>query len=314
MNTKQIQQIVGAYPDGIMGPETKAKIKAWQQANGLTADGIFGPKSIAKYNQLQNTNQNLGTTTVYLNSTGQAQTVNNSDLNAFLNSGNWSTTPPNTNTNLVQNVIQSLDSQGLQINPNMTLGPNEIAQILDAAKANIHPYYQEQIDAIKQDVIRQGPQLEQNYINKITDANTAFQNTLGSAREGWADTGTAFSGGRAKGELGLQSSQNRTLQDLATAYGNDIYNLGRTAEQKIGASNMQGLNLPSNIGTYGASLTGLGGINKTGTTTSGYNPGGYGTGSLTYDENAAIMARRNQNIEEASRRKANGLSYQDLLA
>lgn len=43
----QIQKVVGAKPDGIMGPETKEKLKAWQQAHGLTADGIPGPNTMA---------------------------------------------------------------------------------------------------------------------------------------------------------------------------------------------------------------------------------------------------------------------------
>ena len=45
--TADIQRLVGAVPDGIYGPETKAKVKAWQAAHGLVADGIWGPKSDA---------------------------------------------------------------------------------------------------------------------------------------------------------------------------------------------------------------------------------------------------------------------------
>ncbi|MDQ7877379.1 peptidoglycan-binding protein [Microbacterium sp. QXD-8] len=43
-----IQRLVGANPDGIYGPDTTAKVKAWQSANGLTADGIWGDLSDAK--------------------------------------------------------------------------------------------------------------------------------------------------------------------------------------------------------------------------------------------------------------------------
>lgn len=46
--TRDIQRLVGANPDGIYGPETTAKVKAWQKKNGLEADGIWGPLSDAK--------------------------------------------------------------------------------------------------------------------------------------------------------------------------------------------------------------------------------------------------------------------------
>lgn len=43
----QIQSLVGAAQDGVYGPETTAKVQAWQGAHGLTADGIWGPLSDA---------------------------------------------------------------------------------------------------------------------------------------------------------------------------------------------------------------------------------------------------------------------------
>lgn len=43
-----IQNLVGAEADGIYGPDTTAKVKAWQAANGLVADGDWGPLSDAK--------------------------------------------------------------------------------------------------------------------------------------------------------------------------------------------------------------------------------------------------------------------------
>lgn len=45
--TSQIQKLVGATPDGVYGPDTTAKVKAWQAAHKLTVDGIWGPKSDA---------------------------------------------------------------------------------------------------------------------------------------------------------------------------------------------------------------------------------------------------------------------------
>ena len=38
-----VQKLVGAGVDGRIGPETIAKVKAWQKSRGLTADGKIGP-------------------------------------------------------------------------------------------------------------------------------------------------------------------------------------------------------------------------------------------------------------------------------
>jgi N-acetyl-anhydromuramyl-L-alanine amidase AmpD len=45
---KQIQKVVGAYPDGIWGAVTTECVRRWQVAHGLTADGIVGMKTLAK--------------------------------------------------------------------------------------------------------------------------------------------------------------------------------------------------------------------------------------------------------------------------
>ncbi|WP_314647612.1 peptidoglycan DD-metalloendopeptidase family protein [uncultured Microbacterium sp.] len=46
--TAEIQRLVGANPDGIYGPDTTAKVRAWQGAHSLVADGVWGPASDAK--------------------------------------------------------------------------------------------------------------------------------------------------------------------------------------------------------------------------------------------------------------------------
>ena len=48
LSTQSIQQLVGAAVDGDYGPETTAKVKAWQSAHGLLADGIVGEKTMAE--------------------------------------------------------------------------------------------------------------------------------------------------------------------------------------------------------------------------------------------------------------------------
>jgi len=41
-DVKKLQEKLGLTADGVFGPGTEAKVKAWQAANGLTADGIVG--------------------------------------------------------------------------------------------------------------------------------------------------------------------------------------------------------------------------------------------------------------------------------
>jgi lysozyme len=46
--TRLIQFRVGTSIDGIFGPITASRVKAWQKSNGLAPDGIFGPFSWVK--------------------------------------------------------------------------------------------------------------------------------------------------------------------------------------------------------------------------------------------------------------------------
>lgn len=52
----QLQQLIGATPDGKYGPETKTKLQTWQQQNGLQADGMPGPQTYAKAGIKENMN------------------------------------------------------------------------------------------------------------------------------------------------------------------------------------------------------------------------------------------------------------------
>lgn len=45
---QKLQKMIGANPDGKMGPETAEKLKAWQAKNGLTPDGMPGPQTYGK--------------------------------------------------------------------------------------------------------------------------------------------------------------------------------------------------------------------------------------------------------------------------
>ena len=277
--------------DGVYGNETKAAVMAFQKANGLTVDGIVGPQTIAKLQAIQTSGDKL------VGANGEVPYKTGDPVNDALLSQ-------------LNDFIQQNITQGLQVNPDLNFDQATLDKFLETAKKQVHPFYQQQIDAIKADVLKAAPQILQNYESDIAGKVANFQNDLGNARESNAGAGLAFSGGRAKGELGALDAQNRDLASLSQTYGNKLYDLGRTAESKIGASATPSLGSLSN---YSANLGGNGGFTLGGSTTP-YTPGGYQIGSLTNDEQAAQEARRQALLKTASEAVVAGRSYQDLFA
>lgn len=285
--------------DGIFGPQTDAAVKSFQSSKGLTADGIVGPKTASAINSVQTGAMPSANTQAAIGNTGATQAFNTGDpeQDALLQE--------------ISDFMKAQLEQGLKINPDLTFDSKTLDKFLETAKKQIKPYFAQQIDTIKQDVLRTAPQILQEYGDTIKDREVGFQNNLDTSRENFAGSGLAFSGQRAKGEFGMQDAQNRDLSSLSTAYGNKLYDLGRTAESKIGQENMSGFKLPS-LSSYSTSLSGSGGFNQ-GAPLSSYQPGGYKIGSIQNDEAAAIEARRQALISTASENIRNGRSYQDLF-
>lgn len=283
--------------DGIFGPQTKTAVMAFQRANGLTPDGIVGPLTLAKMKTIATTALPEGREVTVTDVNGETTTFN---------TGNPA------NDALLKELVDMIKKQqeaGLKINEALNFDQATLDRFLETAKKQVHPFYAQQIDAIKEDVLRTAPQILENYQSDIAGKEATFQNTLGTTREGYAGSGLAFSGQRAGTELGMQSSQNRDLSSLSQDYGNKLYNLGRGAEEKIGASSMD--NLPA-LSQYSATLGGVGGLNQSGTYRP-YTPGGFQIGSLTRDEEAAREARRQALIKTASESVVAGRSYEDLF-
>lgn len=109
----------------------------------------------------------------------------------------------------------------------------------------------------------------------------------------------------------MQDTQNRDLASLNQNYANQFYNLGNTAESKIGSSNSN-FSFPS-LQNYSANLAGNGGFTL-GNSSSPYTAGNYGLGSLQYDENTAVQNRNQALQQTAAEDIRNGRSYQDLFA
>lgn len=298
--------------DGIYGPQTKAAVMQFQSKNGLVADGIFGPKSLAKVQNIASTNTQMngpyGNTNVNSSSNANDNAQDNTNDNTSFNTGD-----PTQDALLgeLRDYIQKQEEAGLKLNSKLNFDQKTLDKFLETAKKQVHPYYKQQIDNIKADVLRTAPQILANYDADIAGKQSNFKSTLDISRENDAEAGLAFSGQRAKGELNLQDAQNRDLASLSSSYGDKLYNLGRGAEEKIGSSNVN-YDLGA-LRNYSANLSGNGQFSSTGTTTP-YSSGSVGTGSIQYDEAAAQEARRQALLTSASNSVVAGRDYSDLFA
>ncbi len=296
--------------DGIYGPETKTAVMQFQSKNGLTPDGIFGPKSLAKASNIASTSTQIDSAPP--GSSAPGSTSNSIDTSNPNDGGTTYNTGDPTQDALLQELQKFIKDQqdaGLKINAALNFDQATIDKFLETAKKQVHPYYQSQIDTIKADVLRSAPQILANYGNDIEKEKASFESNLGTARENYAQSGLTFSGQRAKGELGMLDAQNRDLASLNQTYGNKLYDLGTTAEGKIGSVNTPSLGSLSN---YSANLNGNGGFTL-GSSNTPYTQGNQ-VGSLNYDEASAVEARNQALKKTASESVVAGRSYQDLFA
>lgn len=209
-----------------------------------------------------------------------------------------------------QTMIQNQIAEGNQINPALNIDDATIARFLEQAKRDVHPFYAQQIDTIKQDVINDAGLLSREYESKIAGGQAEFQQNLGTFREQQAGGGTAFSGGRAAQEFGQQAAQNRALTGLSDVYGDKFRTLGRTAEEQIGAGNVS-YSLPS-LQKRQASLAGAGGYGGAGSM-QGYTKGAFQLGKIPMAETQTARGLQQQWLSEAYQRAAAGRSWQDLF-
>lgn len=293
--------------DGIYGNNTKTAVMQFQSKNGLSPDGIFGPKSLAATKNITSTGTQEGSNPI--NNNGSTGTPN---TNPNLGGTTYNTGDPANDAALkaLQDYIKTQQDAGLKLNKDLNFDQATLDKFLETAKKQIHPFYAQQIDTIKQDVLRVAPQILQNYDAEIANKEANFSSTLDNSRERNADSGLAFSGQRARGELGMQDAQNRDLASLTQSYGNKLYDLGRGAEEKIGSSNVN-YDLGA-LRNYSANLGGFGGFTLGGTTNP-YTKGGYKTGSIEYDREAQTEARRQALLKTAGESVVAGRGYQDLF-
>ena len=294
----QIQQALKAAGfdpgplDGKYGPKTMAAVSAFQQSKGLKVDSIVGPQTLGALGQISGSGGGTGGTGTGLGGGGTGDPAQDALLQQF------------------QTMINNQIAEGNQLNPALNIDQNTINRFLEQAKREVAPFYKQQIDTIKEDVVNTAGILSRQYESEVAGEEAQFQQNLGGFREQQAGAGTAFSGGRATQELGQQAGQNRALSGLSDLYANRFRELGRGAEEKIGAGNVS-YQLPS-LQRRQASLAGAGGFQGAGSV-GGYTPGSFQLGAIPMQETQTARALQQQYLSEAYQRAATGRSWQDLF-
>lgn len=149
---------------------------------------------------------------------------------------------------------------GKVVNPNIELTPAENQKLLEQARAEIDPYYQEKITGMKQDFQTSISRLMEDYNKGVTRRADQFKTTLEDQAETEADRGLAFSSGRKERLDRTINLENNALSDAATSLTRTGEDQARSLERNIGTSGLRSLNIPG-LTTYSASE-------------SGYNPSG----------------------------------------
>lgn len=206
--------------------------------------------------------------------------------------------------------VQSAISQGLKVNPKLIFNQKNIDKFLETAKRQLEPYYAQQIDAIKQNVLSDVKNLESTYSTEIAKSQDQFSRGLGQTRESLAGSGLAFSGYRGQQEKAIEEAQNRSLESLGIEYGSRLREKGIEGESKLGTAGM-GYSIPG-IKKYRASLLGKGGFLETGMETP-YTPGTYKLGEIPQEREAETEKRKQALMTTATENILAGRSYQDLF-
>lgn len=203
--------------------------------------------------------------------------------------------------------LKKIQDSGQIVNPNIALSPSEIQGFLDQAEGQISPYYQSQFATVKNDLKSNLEYLQKNYDIEQENAKAEFTKSLGTARESAAGAGTVFSGGRARGEQDLASTQNRALEQYGLTTQEKARSLVTGAEGKIGSGNLQEITLPQ-FGMNTASTSGRGGF--TPSRTLSYGGTGGVTGSLEYEKRKEARDLGDYLAQQESKRRSlNPLLY-----
>ena len=194
--------------------------------------------------------------------------------------------------------LDKLNAAGQKINPDMTITPALAQQFLDQAETELNPQYAEQLKVIKSDLTQNLGDLQKQYDINQEDTQSKLKQALLGSRESAAGAGTTFSGGQRKAESMAIQSQQRSLDLGALQFGQNLSSQLGKAEQAIGSSALNTLNIPK-LPTYQVGAEGE--FNPAGSQ-AGYTPYGGLTGTIENARRYATEARKKQ-LEQSELQK-----------
>lgn len=180
-----------------------------------------------------------------------------------------------------------------------SLSQADMDQFLSQAKAEFGPYYAEQFDIAKNNLIQATGVLtgDNNYAEQQLATQFPQQNAAAAAQA--AEAGLARSSIRQQAEQRLKEQQKGLVESGRRKAQSDIYQLGSTFEQTYGADKLRQAGVPQ-LQSQGFSGLGIA------PTTIGYNPAGIKLGTMGAQQTTAELQEQQRLATlEASKRLNN---------
>ena len=219
----------------------------------------------------------------------------------------------------LQGTANNLISTGYTIPKGLEITPALLSQFLDYAKANVDPYYQQQIDSELTNIKANLNNLATKYGNDKATLMQDFGTNLATAQNNAGVNGMDSSGQRRLNENLMANTTNRSLSSLASDASYNMGSAARTAAANVGASNAANISLPSlttgTVSQYGGQrgMTGEGGLLDY-----GYNPSLYAVGNIPAAQKAAEQGLQQTYLNNygtlAGSQSNSGKSVQDLIS
>lgn len=186
---------------------------------------------------------------------------------------------------------------GEVINSDIEITPELAKEFLDQAKTEIDPYYQEQINLVKNDLETSFSRLQQDFEQGIRRAEEPFKQQLKAQSEIEAQAGLTFGSERQRRERETVEGQQQAISDVQKNLLRSIEDTATQAERSIGSESLRGISIPGiqdiNVSTSGFSPSG---------TRTLFTPQGDLIGSLPKQREVDLRTRQSQ-LEESERKK-----------
>lgn len=301
----------GSAQYGYYGNETKAAVAEWQKAAGVPVPspdqyGYFGPISQNFLNSGSKLNVGTGDISTGATSTGSAwYDIGSQDpfikgiLDDPTKRAAFDALPDDMKGMFLQTAssLSKAITAGKVVNPNIDITPEQIRQFYDQASGELDPYYKEQFSTLRGGLDLSLARMTEDYTKSIARAQDPFKVSLEEQAESEAQSGTAFSSGRAERQNRLVSNTQNSVTDAFTNLTRNSQDLLRGYEGRAGTTAARSINLPT-ISPYTVSPSGF-----TANQSRSIDPnllGGITYGTLGADQKTAVLQRQNQ-LEQAYR-------------